>query len=112
MEQNIRQQLYDKMKKEYDNFINEIKKLSSKEIIDRAYEISIKEEFVSVFYPDDTHDINDIKILNKCEHPLETLYDDWMDTDLGINSVLRYSVEYTIENLIQDQKNKKQEVER
>lgn len=47
---NIREELYSKMEKEYDLFIENLKQLSPEKIIDSAYEKVMKEELVSMFY--------------------------------------------------------------
>lgn len=113
MEEKIRQELYDKLSNEYDNFIERIKQLTTVEIIDRSYEKVMKEEFVSMFYPENTeYDISDIKALNKSENPLEELYQGWMDYDGGIHNALEGSVEDTIETLKKEQKNKNKSMER
>ena len=38
MEEKIRQELYDKLQKEYDSFIEEITQLPPEKIIDKSYE--------------------------------------------------------------------------
>ena len=94
MEEKIREELYQKLSLEYDSFIEEIKKLPPEKIIDKSYEKVMKEELVSMFYPEsDQYDISDIKALNKSEYPLEELYQGWMDEDSGIHQALESSVE-------------------
>lgn len=110
MENKIREELYDKLSMEYDSFIEEIKKLPPVQIIDKSYEKVMKEEFVSMFYPENTeYDISDIKALNKSKNPLEELYQGWMDFDGGIHQSLEGSVENTIEFLKKEQRNKSME---
>ena len=110
MEEKIRQELYDKLDKEYNTFIEEIKQLPPEQIIDKSYEKVMKEEFVGMFYPENTeYDISDIKALNKSKNPLEELYQGWMDFDGGIHESLGYSVENTIEDLKKEQRNKSME---
>ena len=59
---NIREELYSKMEKEYDLFIENLKQLSPEKIIDSAYEKVMKEELVSMFYPEyEKYDIRDRK---------------------------------------------------
>lgn len=113
MEEKIREELYDKLSMEYDSFIEQVKQLTPVEIIDRSYEKVMKEEFVSMFYPENTdYDISDIKVLNKSDNPLEELYQGWMDCDGGIHNALESSVEDTIETLKKEQKNKNKSMER
>lgn len=113
MEEKIRQELYEKLSMEYDSFIKRVKQLTPVEIIDRSYEKVMKEEFVSMFYPENTdYDISDIKVLNKSDNPLEELYQGWMDYDGGIHNSLEGSIEDTIETLKKEQKNKNKSMER
>lgn len=113
MEETIRQELYEKLSMEYDSFIERVKQLTPVEIIDRSYEKVMKEEFVSMFYPENTdYDISDIKALNKSDNPLEELYQGWMDYDGGIHNALEGSIEDTIETLKKEQKNKNKSMER
>ena len=103
----IRQELYDKMQNEYNEYLNELKNSDAQNIINNAYQITMKEEIVSFFYPElEKYDIEDIRALNKTKNPLEELYQGWMDSDAGIHSVLEDSVDYTIEDLKKEQKEK------
>ncbi|MEI3402420.1 MAG: DUF3848 domain-containing protein [Clostridia bacterium] len=110
---NVREELYSKMEKEYNLFIENLKQLSPEKIMDNAYEKVMKEELVSMFYPEyEKYDISDIKALNKCEKPLEELYQGWMDFDGGIHELLEYSIDDTIETLKREQKEKNKSMER
>ncbi len=97
----IRENVYSKMEQEYNNFIEELKKLSPEKIIEKSYEKVIKEEILSCFYPklEEDYLISQIKTLNRSKNPLEELYRGWMDYDEGIHSILEESISYTIDNL-------------
>lgn len=47
--------LYDKMKSELDKFIAELKTKSPEQIIELAYELTIKEDLLSIFENTDFH---------------------------------------------------------
>lgn len=103
----IRKELYDKMQTEYDEYIDKLKDTNAQNIIDNAYQITMKEELVAMFYPElEKYDMEDIRALNKSKEPLEELYQGWMDSDAGIHSVLEDSVDDTIEDLKREQKEK------
>ena len=105
--------LYEKVQAEYDSFIDELKTKPVDEVVEKAYEKVMKEELVSMFYPEyEKYDISDIKALNKCEKPLEELYQGWMDFDGGIHESLEYSIDDTIETLKREQKEKNKYMER
>lgn len=103
----IRQELYDKMQTEYNEYLDELKNSDSQNIINNAYQITMKEELVAMFYPEsEKYDMEDIRALNKTKNPLEELYQGWMDSDAGIHSVLEDSIDDTIEDLKKEQKEK------
>lgn len=112
-EMDIRKKLYEKMQKEYNDFIEEMKNNEPQFIVNNAYQIVIKEELVAMFYPEsEQYDIDEIKALNKTKNPLEELYQGWMDSDAGIHSVLEDNVSDTIEEIQKEQREKKKDRER
>ena len=112
-EMDIRKKLYEKMQKEYNEFIEEMKNNEPQFIVNNAYQIVIKEELVAMFYPEsEQYDIDEIKALNKTKNPLEELYQGWMDSDAGIHSVLEDNVSDTIEEIQKEQREKKKDRER
>jgi len=112
-EMDVRKKLYEKMQKEYNDFIEEMKNNEPQFIVNNAYQIVIKEELVAMFYPEsEQYDIDEIKALNKTKNPLEELYQGWMDSDAGIHSVLEDNVSDTIEEIQKEQREKKKDRER
>ncbi len=112
-EMEIRKNLYNKLEKEFKDFIEEMKTNEPEVIVNSAYPIVMKEELLSMFYPEsERFDIEEIKALNKIDSPLEELYQGWMDTDEGIHSVLEDSVSNTLEEVLKEQKEKKKDRER
>lgn len=112
-EMDIRKKLYEKMQKEYNDFIEEMKNNEPQFIVNNAYQIVIKEELVAMFYPEsEQYDIDEIKALNKTKNLLEELYQGWMDSDAGIHSVLEDNVSDTIEEIQKEQREKKKDRER
>lgn len=106
----VRENIYKKLQKEYSDFIENLKKQQPEKIIDRAYEITIKEEIVAGFYPKcEKYSIDGIKALNKIKYPLEELYQDWMHSEDGIHFALENSVYYTLDELINRQKDREYE---
>lgn len=106
-ETKIREELYSKLEKEYNSFINNLKNCSAEEIVSNSYEIVMKEELCTIFYPENNqYNINQIKALNKTKYPLQKLYNAWMDSDYCIHQVLEDSTFDLLEELIKEQKNK------
>jgi hypothetical protein len=109
-EEKIREEVYNNLQKEYDDFIENLKSQTPDEIISHSYEKVIKEELISMFYPEsDKFDINDIRALRKNKNSLEELYQGWMDADGGIHQILEDSVNDTIDFIKKNQKEKSME---
>ena len=85
MEEKIREELYSKLESELDSYKKELETLTAKEIIDKSYETTIKEESIYLFYPESKQfDIDEIKALKNEKNSLETLYQGWLDCDTNI----------------------------
>ena len=106
MIKNLTDKLYSKLKKEYSNYVSEVKQLPVEEIIARSYELTIKQEFVETFY--ETNRFNKFQLLSllEKEQPLQFLYDLWMDADSGIHNLLMEALDYNFDELGEDYENK------
>lgn len=112
-EMKLRTELYQRMEKEYNDFIDELKKSEPEKILDSAYEKVMKEETFSMFYPEsENFDIRHIKALGKTEAPLDELYQGWMDSDVNLNQLYEDNVYDTMEDIFQRQKELKNNKER
>jgi len=112
-EMDIRNQLYEKLEQEFKEYIDDMKNNEPEVIVNSAYEIVFKEEIITMFYPEsERFDIEEIKALNKTKEPLNEMYEAWMDSDVGINSILEDSIEDRLDELVKEQKEKKKDKER
>lgn len=116
MEEKIREELYSKLESEFNSYKKELETLTSKEIIDKSYETTMKEELMCLFYPESQrYDLDEIKALKNEKNSLETLYQGWMDSDLNINQLLEDNTDEIIAELAEEYKakqSKKKEKER
>lgn len=113
MEEKIRQELYSKMEKELKDYKDSLKSKTPEEIMNNAYQLTLKEEMICNFYPECLiYDIEDIKRLNKKSQPLQELYDDWMDSDMNINQLLEDNINDYFLKLKDEQEKKKNNRER
>lgn len=112
-EMKLKQELYDKLEKEYNDFIEDLKTKKPDEIINKSYEKVMKEELKEMFYPElNNYELSELKALNKTKAPLEELYQGWMDYDGGVHEPLQYSIEDTLEFLKKEQqKNRNKSME-
>ena len=100
MEEKIREELYSKLESEFDSYKKELETLTSKEIIDKSYETTMKEELMCLFYPESQrYDLDEIKALKNEKNSLETLYQGWMDSDLNINQLLEDNTDEIVAEL-------------
>lgn len=97
--------LYDKMKAELDKFIAELKKKSPEQIIELAYELTIKEDLLSVFENTDFSQ-EEAKALYSQKYPLDSLYQEWLSNDLTYMDQLRETVDDKIKSAVKEMKDK------
>ena len=93
-------ELYDKMKRELDNFKSELKTKPPDEIIQSAYELVTKEDILSVFEIKEGFELQEYKALLKTKKPLEYLYQEWLSYDGSVMDAIRDSVNFAIEKQI------------
>ena len=76
-------QLQEKIQKEYDGYLEELRHQTVDEIIENSYKTAMLKEFVTCFenYSDELTDINFIKYLLQYNNLLENLYEDWKKYD-------------------------------
>lgn len=102
----IREQLYEKLSAEYDAFIGELKAAPPDKIIESAYEKVFKEDILMCFeYNDDLSD-EKIDALLALESPLDSLYQNWLDTDVSYMDDLRDTIHSFVRNEVLEQKEK------
>ena len=76
-------QLQEKIDEEFDVYLEELRHMTTDEIIENSYKTSMLKEFVTCFenYSDELTDINFIKYLLQYNNLLENLYEDWKKYD-------------------------------
>ncbi len=96
----LNQKVWEKMQAELDRFIKELKTKPSSEIIEFAYELIYKQDILQSFGFD--FDSNcpltdeQAKALLSLKHPLDYLYQEWLDYDCSVLDTLRQSNEFAI----------------
>lgn len=93
MIQKLIQQVYEKINKEYKEFIDELKQTPPENIIKNAYKIAIMEEYLDMFYGNESYDRHQLRALLEKENSLDYLYKDWMDADNGIHHVIEENLD-------------------
>ena len=109
----IREELYNKMSNDFNNYIDNLKNSSIDNILDNAYEKTMRENILEEFTPEFKHyDIEKVKALNTYENPLDKLYKEWFKSDVGIHTLFEDSIYDTLTDIVKEQKEKKKSRER
>lgn len=107
---NLREKFYEKAKRDYDKYINDLKRHDLDYIINRSYETAVKEEMLCYFELNSREfSVNEIKVLNKANRPLTALYDEWISCDLNIGDELKEHLKTYTFFLIQENKKRGRE---
>ena len=94
-------QLFFKMKKELDTFKADLMTKPPQDILNAAYELTIKEDLLCIFEMEDRFSEKECRALLKCKAPLDYLYQEWMDTDVTYMDVLRDSVQNAVDKQVE-----------
>ena len=78
-------ELNNKLEKEYNEFIQEIIKLDPLSIINKTYEITLKQEIKDLYVGSDILDRYEIKALLERNNTLKYLYESWLEYDFDIH---------------------------
>lgn len=78
-------ELNNKLEKEYNEFIQEIIKLDPLSIINKTYEITLKQEIKDLYVGSDILDRYEIKALLERNNTLKYLYESWFEYDFDIH---------------------------
>ena len=98
----IQEQLYEKASAEYNALLERVKQLSPTEIINSAYEITMKTELLMCLEVGQVEK-NDARVLLALDEPLDSIYYAWLDTDSSWLDDLRYCIDTVAENLQEEE---------
>lgn len=92
--------VYEKIKAEYDHFINDLKTKPPSDIVEAAYEIVYKDDILSRFEWEDFLDEEEYSEILKLDNALEYFYNAWLDSDGTDSSYLTDSIRYATTKLL------------
>lgn len=100
----MRDELIEKVAREFHDFIEEIRNTDEiEQAINKAYEITIKQEILDMFEYDiaenDTYNKSDIEKMLKTDNLLDYLYDEWLHCDGNIRESLEYSFDLALDKI-------------
>lgn len=93
--------LYEKLENELKQFKEKMKENGVDYAIDRAYELTTKQEIIDSIQFDHVLSKTQIKALLSKENVLDELYDDWLSFDGNMREHINYSVDKSL-NIIEN----------
>ena len=87
-----------KLEIEFNHFKRGLKKLPKNKIIDKAYEITAKEEIKDTLINMELHDAEK-EMLFMQDDVLNEFYHDWLDSDVPLGDSMQYCIEESIATL-------------
>ncbi len=111
----LRDLLYDKVKAEYDQFLDGLKTLPVEEVIQKSYEKVFKEDILLTFEESEHFSDEQLKALLKTSNTLDACYTAWLKQDYTYMDMLSDTIgdyaENRVKEIVKAQK-KKSEPER
>lgn len=105
MEENDK--LLQKLERELNKYKAYIKEQGVDFAIDKAYELTVKQEIIDCIAYDSDLSKEQIKALLKFDNVLENCYDEWLNADGNLREHLNYSVNKSVEHITDDFKKEK-----
>lgn len=96
--ENIYDKVYSRLKNELKYFQEKYLEKSKEDIIANAYELTVRNEMVSLF-EDCNYDVYEYKGLLEKDNILDFLYNDWINCDTGIHVPIRDNLNETMYEL-------------
>lgn len=100
--------LYEKVQSEYQAYISELKAMTPEQILEHAYEKTMKEDILSLFEWSDLGQ-KEAKALYLMKNPLDAVYQKWLDTDVSYMDMLRDSVDEKAREAVKEMQAKNRE---
>ena len=99
---NYSDKLLQKLEEELKEFKSYIKEQGVDFAIDKAYELTIKQEIIDSIIYDRTLSEKEIETLLKCDNVLDQCYDEWLKSDGNIRDTLNFVVDERVDFIIDD----------
>lgn len=94
-------ELIDKIHAEQREYLERIAELSPREIIEKAYEICWREEFI-IYLETEQFDDETLEILLGIDYVLDVLYDEWSKSDILVEDMIKE----VVSDFVYDESNK------
>lgn len=105
----LKRKLEEKIDSEYDNLVEELKKSKPQVIIERAYELVVKEQMMYRIGCRE-YEVDELQALLNTKGILQSCYDGWLSNDGGLDEVLEYTVSEEIDLIIKEYHEEKEKI--
>ena len=94
--------LQQKLEQELNDYKSYVKEQGFDFAIDKAYELTVKQEIIDCLIYDNNFTKEQITALLKCDNILEQCYDEWLKSDGNLRETLNFVVDDRVELIIDD----------
>lgn len=94
--------LQQKLEQELNDYKSYVKEQGVDFAIDKAYELTVKQEIIDCLIYDNNFTKEQITALLKCDNILEQCYDEWLKSDGNLRETLNFVVDDRVELIIDD----------
>ena len=102
--------LFEKLKQELNDYKSYVKERGVDFAIDKAYELTVRQEVIDYLMYDNELSKEQIKALLKFDNVLDDCYDEWLKTDGNLREHLNYSVDKSVNHITDDYRKEKTKV--
>ncbi|MCF2620291.1 DUF3848 domain-containing protein [Oscillibacter valericigenes] len=103
----LENKLYERMSAENETFLTDLKAKPIDEIISHAYEIACRDNFLMLFENETGLNQRQLEVLMEFDHPLEALFDDWLNKDSDEMEQMCYCLELCTNDILEGRAEKK-----
>ncbi len=95
----MEEKLQEKLEQELKDFKQEVKEMGVDAAIDRAYELTVKQEIIDGLLYDTNLPKKQINAILSCKKPLQKMYEDWLTQDGNLRGDLNFSIDKSVNSL-------------
>ena len=91
--------LQEKLEQELKDFKQEVKEMGVDIAVDKAYELTVKQEIIDGLIYDTNLSKKEINAILSCKKPLQKMYEDWLTQDGNLRADLNFSIDKSVNSL-------------
>ena len=91
--------LQEKLEQELKDFKQEVKEMGVDIAVDKAYELTVKQEIIDGLIYDTNLSKKEINAILSCKKPLQKMYEDWLTQDWNLRADINFSIDKSVNSL-------------